>query len=124
MTIEVGSYVYDPEYDNVGIATMVLPADECAVVVYHGDPVAHERYFMNLIPLVAIGRPIEGVSLNGLEYALDDSGDVYAFTGVDSAKKFLTDNGVAEDDLDEFAFVSITVERFGEGTAVKLIIKE
>ena len=123
MTIEVGSYVYDPEYDNVGIATMVFPADECAVIKYHGEPMAHERYFMNLIPLVAIGRPIEGVSLNGLEYAIDDFGNVQAFKSIDSAKEFLIGNGVEENDLDEFAFVSITVERFGEGTTVNLMEK-
>ena len=51
---------------------------------------------------IVIGRPIEGISLNGLEYALDEHGGYIHFETIDEAKQFLRDNGVEdEDDLED-----------------------
>lgn len=53
---------------------------------------------------VIVGQHIHGISLNGLEYLLDDKGDVRYFDGIDDAKKFLFDHGFPEDDLDGIVF--------------------
>lgn len=49
---------------------------------------------------VIIGRPINGISLNGLEYVLDEEGEVRYFDGADEAKQFLLDSGFSEKDLE------------------------
>lgn len=48
-----------------------------------------------------IGRPIEGISLNGLEYLLGTDGHELLFDTVDEAKKLLSDNGVEGDELED-----------------------
>ena len=40
-----------------------------------------------------VGRPIEGISLNGLEYLLDDEGNLMEFDSPIEAKEFLRENG-------------------------------
>lgn len=47
---------------------------------------------------IVIGRPINGISINGLEYLLDDAGDFHHFSTVDAAKQFLRDNGVDDEE--------------------------
>lgn len=39
--------------------------------------------------MIVIGRPINGVTLNGLEYILDDHGDVMRFENLKSAGAYL-----------------------------------
>lgn len=46
--------------------------------------------------MYVIGRPIEGVFINGREYVLDDKGEVMKFKTELSAKMFLIDNCVTE----------------------------
>lgn len=43
--------------------------------------------------MIIIGRPILGVTLNGLEYVLDDEGDLMNFTDKEAARRFLEDHG-------------------------------
>lgn len=45
---------------------------------------------------IIIGRPINGISLNGLEYLLDDKDEPMEFKDKDEAKQYLRDNGYAE----------------------------
>ena len=53
----------------------------------------------------AIGRPINGVYLNGLEYLLDEGGDVMTFDSMDECKKFVIDTfEVNSDDADDMIF--------------------
>jgi hypothetical protein len=47
-----------------------------------------------------IGRPINGISLNGLEYVLDDTGLPMAFETEEGAKGFVFANGFTQEDLD------------------------
>lgn len=54
---------------------------------------------------VIIGRPINGISLNGLEYAQTDDGEILIFDDRKKAENFLLDSGVIEDDLWYFTFV-------------------
>lgn len=51
--------------------------------------------------VIIIGRYINGVSLNGLEYLLNPDGTEVRFKSVDQAKQYLLDNGVSEADVDE-----------------------
>ena len=53
---------------------------------------------------VIVGRPIGGVSLNGLEYILDDEGVVKYFDGIEEARKFLLDNGMSREELESVVF--------------------
>ena len=58
--------------------------------------------------MIEIGRFIDGISLNGLEWLLDDEGNVLKFNSKDDAMDFLRDNGFDEfsdEDLeDSFVF--------------------
>lgn len=44
--------------------------------------------------MVSIGRPINGITINGLEYVLDDKGEVMLFTDIPAAKAFLREHGI------------------------------
>ena len=46
-----------------------------------------------------IKRPIDGISLNGDEYLLDDDGNKMIFDTVSQAKGFLTQNGYDEESI-------------------------
>jgi hypothetical protein len=48
-----------------------------------------------------IARPINGISLNGDEYALDENGDVLTFSSVSEAKQFLYEHGGTPESIDE-----------------------
>jgi hypothetical protein len=56
---------------------------------------------------VIIGRPINGISINGLEYALDEHGKVKEFADKKEAVQFLKDNGFPDKDLDYFIYEEI-----------------
>jgi len=43
--------------------------------------------------MVLIGRPINGISINGLEWLLDDNNEPMRFIDGNTAKHFLLDNG-------------------------------
>ena len=49
--------------------------------------------------MVTIGRHINGITINPLEYVLDESGNVLAFENEERAKQFLKNNGFSEDDI-------------------------
>jgi hypothetical protein len=58
---------------------------------------------------IVIGRPINGISLNGLEYLLDENGDYKLFNSKEEAKAFLNSNfeePLTDDELeDNFMFL-------------------
>ncbi len=43
--------------------------------------------------MIKIGRAIEGISLNGIEWLLDEENDVMTFSDRENAKEFLKENG-------------------------------
>ena len=49
----------------------------------------------------AIGRPIEGITLNGNEYVLDDDGELMTFDSEENALDFLKACGFTDDDIEE-----------------------
>lgn len=54
---------------------------------------------------VIVGRPINGISINGLEWLLDDDGGYIVFENADAAKKFLMEHGFEEEDMEKLVFV-------------------
>ncbi len=58
---------------------------------------------------IVIGRPIEGISLNGNEFLLNDDGELMEFNTVKDAQTFLGGHGVEGDDLEDcFVYRDIT----------------
>lgn len=49
----------------------------------------NEGVYSSTPPSFIIGRHIEGVSLNGLEYLLTEDGEYMEFPSIDDAKQFL-----------------------------------
>lgn len=54
---------------------------------------------------VIAGRPINGITINGLEWLLTDDGEVMIFDSEEQAVQFLKDHGVTDDALEEVVFV-------------------
>lgn len=54
--------------------------------------------------MVVVGRHIEGVTLNPLEYLLDDNGGVMEFADETAAKAYLKGKGLSDDEICWFAF--------------------
>jgi len=52
-----------------------------------------------------VGRHINGITINDLEYILDDDGDVMEFDGKEEAIAFLKDHGVTDQDIEYLVFL-------------------
>lgn len=48
---------------------------------------------------IAVGRHINGITINPLEYLLDDEGELMTFESEEKAKEFLAEKGFAEEDM-------------------------
>jgi len=57
-----------------------------------------------LKPKIIIGRHINGITLNPLEYIQDKDGEVIAFDTEKKAKEFLREHAVPEKEIEEFVF--------------------
>lgn len=53
----------------------------------------------------AIGRPIEGIALNGNEYVLDGDGELMTFDSEEDALDFLKACGFTDNDIEEQGIV-------------------
>lgn len=60
---------------------------------------------------VIIGRPIEGVTINGLEYVCDERGMTIVFKDEQEARGFLADHGIDDDLIEE---CGIIIEEAGD----------
>jgi hypothetical protein len=60
---------------------------------------------------IIIGRAIHEVSLNGLEFLLDERGKEMVFPSMQAARAFLKGEGIPEKDLDSYVYQDITDER-------------
>jgi len=56
--------------------------------------------------MVIVGRHINGVIINPLEFLLDEKGEVMSFTSEGAAKTFLKGKGLTDDDIDGLVFQS------------------
>ena len=50
---------------------------------------------------VIIGRPINGITINGLEYVLDENGDPMKWATEEQARQFLKEHGIGEKEIEE-----------------------
>ena len=51
--------------------------------------------------MLVIGRPINGVWINGLEYVLNDDGSIRMWESHDSAETFLMTHGETKESIEE-----------------------
>ena len=49
--------------------------------------------------MVIVGRHINGITINPLEYLLDGNGDPTEFTNEESAKSYLREQGLTDEDI-------------------------
>jgi len=59
----------------------------------------------------AIGRPIEGITLNGNEYVLDDEGELMTFDSEEDALDFLKACGFTDNDIEGQGIVIEEVQK-------------
>ncbi len=64
--------------------------------------------------MVTISRPIEGICLNPDEYLLDEEGKIKLFESESSARSWLADNGVTEEEMEFMKFEEYNPEDFDE----------
>ena len=55
--------------------------------------------------MVLIGRPINGISLNGLDWLLNDDGSPMRFRSEDAARAFLYEKGISDTDIEDEGIV-------------------
>lgn len=58
---------------------------------------------------IVVGRHINGITLNPLEYLLDEEGDPLIFESEGSAKKYLAEKGFTEEDMYWMVFEEVDV---------------
>ena len=66
--------------------------------------------------MVIVGRPVNGISINGLEWLLDDNGELMEFTDSNMARSFLLENGETIENIYSYWFEY-------EGTGLKFSIE-
>jgi len=54
--------------------------------------------------MIIVGRHINGITINPLEYLLDESGEVMELTSEGVAKAFLKEKGLTDDYIDGFIY--------------------
>jgi hypothetical protein len=54
--------------------------------------------------MITISRPVNGITLNGDEYLLDDTGEAMLFESVEDAKEHLLSKGLEAEDIENFNF--------------------
>jgi hypothetical protein len=61
--------------------------------------------------MLKIGRPIEGIALNGFEYLLEEEGGPERlFETPEAAKEFLAPLGITEEDFDNCSVVLVDAD--------------
>lgn len=55
---------------------------------------------------IAVGRPVNGISINGLEYLLNEDGDTMRFANKPQAIIFLKANGLTDEQIEGFRFLN------------------
>jgi hypothetical protein len=58
--------------------------------------------------MVIVGRHINGITINPLEYLLDDNGKAMGFINEDAAKAFLKEKGLSDDDIYRLVFETVS----------------
>lgn len=55
--------------------------------------------------MIIIGRPINGITINGYEYVLDNDGYPMEFKTESDARDFLTKNEIFEEDIERYGII-------------------
>lgn len=63
---------------------------------------------------VLIGRPINGISINGNEYVCDAKGRAIVFEDENDARAFLKENGYTDEDIENNGIVFEAVDEEDE----------
>lgn len=63
---------------------------------------------------VMIGRPINGISINGNEYVCDEKGRAIVFEDENDAKAFLKKHGYTDKDIEDCGIVFESVDEEDE----------
>ncbi|GEM_PF-2274704 len=54
---------------------------------------------------ILVGKPIAGITLNGLEYLMAENGTPLSFPNLEQAHAFLQKRGLTKDEIEELSFV-------------------
>lgn len=91
--------VFGDQISN-GMKSEILKAKELGLpILYRPGLVPVE----NCKPVI-VGRYINGVTINGLEYLQDDEDQVIYFKGVEAARAYLHDHEVTDDEMEDLVF--------------------
>ena len=72
-------------------------------VLYRTDKGVEREPLVKKTPVI-VGRPIGGITLNGLEYLEDAAGDPLYFEDETTAKRYLREYGVTEPEMEDMCF--------------------
>ena len=61
--------------------------------------------------MVTVGKHINGITLNPLEYLLDNDGNMMEFENEDAAKAFLKEKGITDDVIYWLVFEQVQISR-------------
>lgn len=95
--------VYGERISN-GMRGEIADAQKLGIPVLYRPGLCPEKKEATDVKPVIVGRPINGVTLNGLEYLQDDAGDPIYFDGADAAKAHLREHGVTNDEMEDLIF--------------------
>jgi hypothetical protein len=65
-------------------------------------------YFKGGLEMAIVGRHINGITINPLEYLLDDNDEVMEFISEDAAKEFLKGKGFTDDEFYSLTFEEVS----------------
>ncbi len=54
--------------------------------------------------MISVSRPINGITINGDEFLLDENNKVILFPDIVTALDWLRNNGVSDNEIEEFNF--------------------
>lgn len=82
--------------------------------LYHSQDYIPEGNKARKMKGVMIGRPINGISINGNEYVCDKNGLAIVFDDENDAREFLKSNGYTDEDIENNGIVFETVDEEDE----------
>ena len=89
---------------SAGMKKEIEAAHEQGIPVFYRTGICTESKPAVKRTPVIVGRPINGVTLNGLEYLQDEDGVPIYFEDRDAARKYLREHGVTDDEMEDMEF--------------------
>lgn len=91
--------VYGDRISN-GMQSEINAAKDLGIPILYRPGLVHEEP----VKPVIVGRCVNGVTINGLEYLQNDDGEVLYFNGISAAKSYLHEHGVTDSEMDDMIF--------------------